>query len=196
MPGNLTCGEVRHDLIEAPKIEPVVSGTTSFSVQGATHSVTITNVQDSRFDWSSTIGITVVVVKGGPNANVYTYDAGSLGDTGLHAPISPNTGQPYGLSHASLCYGGAAGVPGAGEQPAPEGPVLQPPGAEVAPPSLDVAGVTQPPAGNVSLPPASLPDTGSGGSNGAAGDWAGAATLSLLALGAALLPVALGLRRR
>ncbi|MDZ4277672.1 MAG: hypothetical protein U1B78_00880, partial [Dehalococcoidia bacterium] len=130
VPGNLTCGEVRHDLIEAPKIEPVVSGTTSFSVQGATHSVTITNVQDSRFDWSSTIGITVVVVKGGPNANVYTYDAGSLGDTGLHAPISPNTGQPYGLSHASLCYGGAAGVPGAGEQPAPEGPVLQPPGAE------------------------------------------------------------------
>ncbi|HKX68369.1 MAG TPA: hypothetical protein VJN29_14215, partial [Intrasporangium sp.] len=58
----------------------------------------------SSFDWTSNIGVDVVIVKGGPKANVYTYPFESLGDTGLTAPINPANGQPYGLSHISFCY--------------------------------------------------------------------------------------------
>jgi hypothetical protein len=56
--------------------------------------------------WSSTFGVDAVIVKGGPNANSYVYEppAESLGDSGLAAPINPNNGQPFGLSHLDFCY--------------------------------------------------------------------------------------------
>jgi hypothetical protein len=56
------------------------------------------------FDWSSSYGIDVVVAKGGPMANVYTYDPIALQDTGLHSPVNPSSGDWYGLSHISFCY--------------------------------------------------------------------------------------------
>ncbi|MCI0398418.1 MAG: hypothetical protein L0332_06115 [Chloroflexi bacterium] len=57
-------------------------------------------------DWSSTFGIDAVIVKGGSNANLYIYDppAESFGDSGLHSPINPNNGDPFGLSHVEFCY--------------------------------------------------------------------------------------------
>ncbi|WP_170233691.1 hypothetical protein [Ornithinimicrobium humiphilum] len=57
-------------------------------------------------DWTSTVGIDAVIVKGGPNANVYRYDppAESFGDTGLVTPTNPNNYKPYGLSHVDFCY--------------------------------------------------------------------------------------------
>lgn len=58
----------------------------------------------SYFDFTTDEGyvVTDVFVKGGKNTNWYNYGTGTTGDTGLHAPINPNNGQPYGLSH--VCF--------------------------------------------------------------------------------------------
>lgn len=56
------------------------------------------------FDWSSNLGVDVVVVKGGPAANVYRYTPAATGDTELHSPLNKNSGEWYGLSHVSFCY--------------------------------------------------------------------------------------------
>lgn len=53
-----------------------------------------------------------IIVKGGPNANVYTYEDfedlkdvdGLYKDSGLSAPINPKNGQPFGLSNLTFCY--------------------------------------------------------------------------------------------
>ena len=51
-------------------------------------------------DWTSNIGVDAVIVKGGNNANVYTYDppAEETSDTGLLTPDSSA------ISHVSFCY--------------------------------------------------------------------------------------------
>lgn len=69
-------------------------------------SVTITNSDGTYFDWASNIGVDAVIVKGGPNADAFVYDppAEATGDTDLHAPINPNNGQYFGVSHVSFCY--------------------------------------------------------------------------------------------
>jgi hypothetical protein len=90
MPGNPSCPEGTLEL----KIEPVESGTFD--------GITII-VDNSSFSFTSTVPVTTVIVKGGPNANVYTYPLGTFGDTGLTAPINPNNNRPYGLSHVSFC---------------------------------------------------------------------------------------------
>jgi uncharacterized membrane protein YgcG len=83
------------------KDEGAVNGT--FSLEGG-GTVTVSNADGNTFDWSATIGIDAVIVKGGPNALVYTYDPESMGATGLHAPTNPNNGKFYGLSHIDFCY--------------------------------------------------------------------------------------------
>jgi hypothetical protein len=65
------------------------------------NSITITT-DGTYFEWSSTLGIDAVIVKGGPKANVYVYDPESTGDTGLHSPI--NNDLPYAISHIEFCY--------------------------------------------------------------------------------------------
>jgi LPXTG-motif cell wall-anchored protein len=99
VPGNARCPEGLTEL----KVEPVADGTFT----DGTLSVTI-DVRDTAegqvFDWTSNIGVDVVIVKGGPNSNVYTYDPESTGDTGLHAPVNPNNDKFFGLSHISFCY--------------------------------------------------------------------------------------------
>jgi hypothetical protein len=67
------------------------------------NSITI-NSDGKYFDWVSTLPIDKVIVKGGPNANVYCYDPESTGDMALHAPINPNTNMPYAISHIEFCY--------------------------------------------------------------------------------------------
>ena len=42
-----------------------------------------------------------IVVKGGPNHNVYIFAGGTEGADGLHSPLNPKNGKWYGLSH--LC---------------------------------------------------------------------------------------------
>ena len=81
------------------KIDPVEVGTEGFFTIDA-----IYNTPDGQvFDWSSDVDVYTIVVKGGDSANVYSYDSGDTQDTMLHAPVNPNTGKYYGLSHISVC---------------------------------------------------------------------------------------------
>jgi hypothetical protein len=72
------------------------------------NSVTISNVETVTlgeiFDWSATMGIDAVIVKGGPNANAYVYDPEAFGDDDLHAPLNPENGKYFGISHIEFCY--------------------------------------------------------------------------------------------
>lgn len=68
------------------------------------NSVTISNSNGTFFNWSASLGIDAVIVKGGPNANAFVYVPEDNGDTVLHAPINPENGQPFGLSHIEFCY--------------------------------------------------------------------------------------------
>jgi hypothetical protein len=98
VPGNASCPAGTTTL----KVEPVADGTFT----DGTLTVTI-DVRDTAagqvFDWTSNIGVDVVIVKGGNASNVYTYVPESLGDTGLHAPANAS-GNFAGLSHISFCY--------------------------------------------------------------------------------------------
>lgn len=62
-------------------------------------------------DWSSVFGIEKVIVKGGPNANVYSYSPASTADTDLTTPTNPSNNKPYGLSHVEFCYADQQAVP-------------------------------------------------------------------------------------
>jgi hypothetical protein len=62
-----------------------------------------TTTSGLTFDFSATQGVDAVIVKGGPNANVYRFDGEVTSGDDLHAPVSGN-GQFYGLSHISFCY--------------------------------------------------------------------------------------------
>jgi len=56
--------------------------------------------------------IVAVVVKGGTNANIYRYGSGGVdSDSGLNAPINPNNGKPYGVSHVYFIFGTNPGTP-------------------------------------------------------------------------------------
>lgn len=67
--------------------------------------ITVANNDGTTFDWSATPNpIGAVVVKGGPVANVFYYDPQAASDTGLYAPVNPNNGQNYGVSHVTFCW--------------------------------------------------------------------------------------------
>lgn len=69
------------------------------------HSVTISTEDNISFDWSATLGMDAVIVKGGPSeSNVYVYDPELTEDTDLTAPMNPNSGKPYGLSVIRFCF--------------------------------------------------------------------------------------------
>ncbi|MDI6858842.1 MAG: hypothetical protein QME71_11080, partial [Dehalococcoidia bacterium] len=61
----------------------------------------------------STLGIDVVIAKGGPDANAYIYDPPdeSFGDNDLMAPSNCGGGRQCGLSHISFCYDRATPTP-------------------------------------------------------------------------------------
>jgi hypothetical protein len=48
--------------------------------------ITQVRPDDWTLDWTSTVAVDIVIVKGGRNAYQYTYDADTFGDTGLVAP--------------------------------------------------------------------------------------------------------------
>jgi hypothetical protein len=79
------------------------SGTFTFPGDVLGNSVWIDS-DGTYVDWSSTIGIDAVIVKGGPNANSYVYDLSgeAYEDQGLAPPV--NKDMPYGLSHVDFCY--------------------------------------------------------------------------------------------
>jgi hypothetical protein len=98
VPGNAPCPAGLTEL----KVEPVADGT--FTDGTLTVTIDVRDTADGQvFDWTSNIGVDVVIVKGGNASNVYTYDPESTGDTGLHAPEN-RSGNFAGLSHISFCY--------------------------------------------------------------------------------------------
>jgi hypothetical protein len=80
------------------KVDPAASGTF-----GPNDEFTISIGSGDVFDWTSTVPVYQVIVKGGPGANVFNYD-GDMGGTGLHAPDNPKNDKYYGLSHITFCY--------------------------------------------------------------------------------------------
>ena len=68
--------------------------------------VTVTRTGSGTFDWTSTVAVDLVIVKGGPNANLYSYPLDTFGDTDLSTPTNPSNGQPYGISHIEFCTDG------------------------------------------------------------------------------------------
>lgn len=103
--GNPTCADIAPDGATWTefKIEPPSGGNHSDGT--LTVNVTINGTpQGQTFGWTSNIGVDAVIAKGGPNANVYTYNPESTGASGLHAPINENNNQYPDLSHITFCY--------------------------------------------------------------------------------------------
>jgi hypothetical protein len=98
--GNPSCASLGYAF--GFKVDPPNAGT--YNIDG-TNTVTVTT-DGVNFDWTSTLGMDAVISKGGPNANLYIYDppTESFGDTGLHSPINPSNGDPFGLSHIEFCF--------------------------------------------------------------------------------------------
>jgi hypothetical protein len=101
--GNPTCAGLGYDFGFKPQPEPPPSGTYTFP--NTTDTFTIIS-DGTLFDWTSTLGVDAVIVKGGPNGNAYIYDPPqeAFGDSGLSAPTNPNNGLPFAISHIEVCY--------------------------------------------------------------------------------------------
>lgn len=114
VPGNPTCDDIdglEFDL--AFKLDPVPGGLTSHPItNGVSDEITL-DVNDPIINSFSIDGAVAVavLVKGGPNANLYDYRPdGVSGDVDLHAPDTPG-GPPAGLSHVEFCLVGAPPPP-------------------------------------------------------------------------------------
>ena len=107
--GNADCAS--QGGVDLIKIEPVMDG--MFSLPGG--GMIEIAVQNSHFDWTSTVSIGYILVKGGREANLYDYrpllPVLTFADTGLHAPTNPNNGKFFGLSHISFCDPGVIVTP-------------------------------------------------------------------------------------
>jgi len=102
--GNVSCPG---NTIKGPKIDPGANYGDSY--------ITISGYNGKKFDWAltnplglHTFDMAIVIVKGGPNSAVYTYDFTTSEwddwDTGLTAPTNPKNGKDYGISHIQVCY--------------------------------------------------------------------------------------------
>jgi hypothetical protein len=69
-----------------------------------TNTVTIDPNATGLDAWSSTLSMDAVIIKGGPNANVYRYNPESTSDSSLSTPINTSNDDLYGLSHVEFCY--------------------------------------------------------------------------------------------
>ena len=96
IPGNPPC--------DGTKIDPVASG--SYALVGGGHVVITVHstAMGPTFDFDTEGSATVssVMVKGGPNAILWSFDPAVESWDGLHAPLNPNNGKWYGLSH--ICF--------------------------------------------------------------------------------------------
>lgn len=92
--GNQNCNAAT-GLVELTRFDPVEDGTQA----GVT---IVVDEEDNTFDWTSTVDIAAVFVKGGSDGNLYLYPGGETADTGLHAPDNASGGFA-GLSHITFC---------------------------------------------------------------------------------------------
>ena len=110
--GNQNCAEVLtadEFLFEYRDNSPGDDTVDLAAVSGGEVEGTLTiDVHGNLFDFEIEDGdpVVAVVVKGGSNANLFDYrPGGTFADTDLHAPLNPNNGSFYGLSHISFCFG-------------------------------------------------------------------------------------------
>jgi hypothetical protein len=102
--GNPSAADLGYAFGFKPQPEPPPTGIYTFPDGINTVSITMNG---DYYDWASSFGIAAVIVKGGPCANIYEYDPLAMADTLLHAPINPNNGKLYGLSHIEFAYNSA-----------------------------------------------------------------------------------------
>src|SRR5690606_310099 len=98
MLGNKTCADLGYS--HGFKVDPGVSGYKDVPYFGKV----TWEVVGKYLSWWSDFEVAAVIVKGGPNVNVYYNDKdGALGGKGLVAPINAS-GKPAGLSHFDFCF--------------------------------------------------------------------------------------------
>ena len=51
-----------------------------------------------------TFPVCAVIVKGGPQANVYYYPPNTYSDQGLHSPLNNNSSRYFDVSHVTFCF--------------------------------------------------------------------------------------------
>jgi hypothetical protein len=111
-PGNPTCYDLGYafgfKINQAPNGTFTLTNAAGELMDGApadpNNAVTIGNSDGNFFDWSATLGIDAIIVKGGPNASAFVYSGEDTADTRLHAPVNPSSGEYYGISHVEFCY--------------------------------------------------------------------------------------------
>ena len=50
------------------------------------------------------ITVRAIIVKGGPNSNVYVYPGGDYSDGPITAPRNPKNGKPFDVGSATFCF--------------------------------------------------------------------------------------------
>ncbi len=78
-------------------------GTYSFDYGGVTRRVRITNSTTKTFDWQANVGMDAVIVKGGPGANVFSYNPEAWSGIGLYSPNNSGGNQAQ-ISHVDFCF--------------------------------------------------------------------------------------------
>ena len=120
--GNPSCSALGY--AHGLKFDPPTAG--SKSAGGVTVDLSLgTGAFGKLVGWSSSAPVDAVIVKGGPNANVYAYAGGATGDTGLHTPFN-GPSKYYGLSHVSFCWDGHVNPP-SDDPPSDDPPADNPP---------------------------------------------------------------------
>ena len=67
------------------------------------NSITVSNSTGKVFDWSATSALSAVIVVGGNNANVWSYNPAVTSGNGLYSPNNP-AGNQADISHVSFCW--------------------------------------------------------------------------------------------
>jgi hypothetical protein len=94
------CAQIIHRV----KIDPPTPGTYNLP-NGGTLTISLrTGPCGEVLDWVASPGVEIyeMVVKGGPNANIYYYPTPIPYDNNLHTPVGPSG--YYGVSHIDFCY--------------------------------------------------------------------------------------------
>jgi uncharacterized repeat protein (TIGR01451 family) len=97
---NPSCADFGYTTIT--KFDPPNSGTKD--------GITLIRVDGSHIDWTSTVAVDAVLVKGADGGNLYEYPADTFADEDLVTPVN-SSGGPAGLSHVEFCTDGQ-GEPG------------------------------------------------------------------------------------
>ena len=103
MAGNVSCSQLTGvSYTDSVTFTPVVNGASSnglFLLVDSSTSFGWFVLRDIR-----DINVKAVIVKGGPNSNVYVYPGGDYSDGPMNAPTNPKNGKPYDVGAATFCF--------------------------------------------------------------------------------------------